>query len=42
MWYARISVNYKEISLGYFRDFNLAVKAREAAELKYYGEVKQE
>ena len=42
LWHARISVNYKEISLGYFRDFNLAVKAREAAELKYYGEVKQE
>ena len=42
LWHARISVNYKEISLGYYADFNLAVKAREAAELKYYGESKPE
>ena len=34
---ARIMVNRKEILLGYFKDFDLAVKARKAAELKYFG-----
>lgn len=42
LWHARITVNYKEISLGYYKDFNLAVQAREEGERKYFGEVKIE
>lgn len=36
-WRARINVKHKEISLGLFESFEDAVKAREAAELEYYG-----
>ena len=35
-WIARINVNKKRISLGYFENFDDAVKARKEAELKYY------
>lgn len=35
-WESRITVNGKRIHLGQFKDFNLAVKARKAAE-SYYG-----
>jgi len=35
-WRARITVGQKEISLGLFIDFNDAVAARRAAELKYF------
>lgn len=37
MWSAEIHVNNKHIRLGMFFSFNDAVKAREQAELKYYG-----
>lgn len=37
-WRARITVNYKSIFLGWFTDFNEAVKARKEAEKKYFGE----
>ena len=37
-WNTRISVNNKVISLGYFKNFDDAVKARKEAEKKYYGE----
>ena len=37
-WRARITVNKKEINLGYYDDFEDAVKARKAAEEKYFGE----
>jgi hypothetical protein len=37
-WQARIGVNYKDIHLGYFKNFDDAVKARKEAEEKYYGE----
>lgn len=37
-WYASISINKKRISLGYFSDFEEAVKARKAAEEEYFGE----
>lgn len=37
-WRARITVNYKEISLGYYNTFEDAVKARKEAEEKYFGE----
>ena len=36
-WEAYINFNKKLIKLGYFNSFNDAVKAREEAELKYYG-----
>lgn len=35
-WYASIFVNNKQIHLGSFTDFNLAVEAREDAEIKYW------
>lgn len=37
-WYARISVNGKRISIGYFNSLEEAAQARKAAEIKYYGE----
>lgn len=37
-WRSRIKVNKKEIHLGYFDDFNEAVKVRKEAEQKYFGE----
>ena len=41
IWYARIGCNKKSIHLGYFKDFDKAVKARKAAEkiIKKYGMV---
>lgn len=41
-WSAEISVNNEKIRLGLFVHFEDAVKAREEAELKYYGELKPE
>ena len=37
MWSAEIHCNGKHIRLGMFSNFEDAVKAREAAEIKYYG-----
>lgn len=37
-WRARITVEYKEIHLGYFDKFEDAAKARKDAEEKYFGE----
>lgn len=37
-WTASIRLNYRNIYLGGFSDFNAAVSARHAAELEYYGE----
>lgn len=37
-WEARIKKDYKQIHLGYFNDFEDAVKARKDAEKKYFGE----
>lgn len=37
-WCARITVNYKDIILGYFNDYEDAVEARKEAEEKYFGE----
>ena len=37
-YYTRITVDYKEIYLGTFDNFEDAVKVRKAAERKYYGE----
>lgn len=37
-WCARISVNKKVVVLGYFKNFDDAVKARKDAEKMYYGE----
>lgn len=37
-WNAYIMVNYKFKNLGYFLDFDDAVKVREDAELKYFGD----
>jgi HNH endonuclease len=36
-WYARVKVNYKLISLGYFDTRKEAIAARRAGELKYFG-----
>ena len=36
-WSAEIHVNNEHIRLGMFANFDDAVKAREEAELKYYG-----
>jgi hypothetical protein len=41
-WVAAIHVQDKQIHLGYFKRFEDAVKAREEAELKYFGELKSE
>lgn len=38
MWVARIGVNNKRIILGFFKDFEEAVKVRKEAEEKYFGE----
>ena len=40
-WGVYISVNGEFIRLGYFADFNKACEVRTAAELKYYGKVKE-
>jgi hypothetical protein len=37
-WYAYITKNYETISLGWFDDFEDAVKARKKAEEEYFGE----
>ena len=42
MWRAYIAKDGKQHSLGYFHDFNEAVKARENAELHHYGFIKEE
>jgi hypothetical protein len=41
-WIAAIVVDNRQIHLGYFVNFEDAVKAREEAEIKYYGELKPE
>jgi hypothetical protein len=41
-WAAVIMVNYRRINLGRFHEFEDAVAARRAAELKYFGEVAAE
>lgn len=41
LWAAQIGYQNKVFNLGYFEKFEDAVKAREAAELKYYGWIKQ-
>lgn len=40
-WVAYITHNNKSIALGYFNSFEDAVKARETAELKYFGFIKE-
>jgi hypothetical protein len=37
-WRARINVNGVELTLGHYRDFDEAKAAREAAEVKFFGE----
>lgn len=37
-WVAFIMVNWKHKTLGYFKDFDDAVRCREEAEYKYFGE----
>lgn len=41
-WTAAIIFENKQIHLGYFEDFDEAVKAREKAEIEYFGENKYE
>lgn len=41
-WIAAIIYNGRQIHLGYFENFDDAVKAREEAELKYFGELRPE
>lgn len=41
-WIAAIVYQQKQIHLGYFLNFEDAVKAREMAELKYFGELRPE
>lgn len=41
-WYAYISVHRKRISLGRFKDFEEAVKARKAAENEYFRPILEE
>lgn len=38
-WLSSICVNYSHKFIGYFNNFNDAVAARKAAELKYFGEI---
>lgn len=40
-WVARISINKKTINLGNFLTFEEAVKVREAAEVGYFGQIKE-
>lgn len=40
-WKVYINVNKKQINLGTYTDYELAVFVREEAELKYYGEIKE-
>lgn len=40
-WRARISLNRKEIHLGYFDTFEEALKVRKEAEVKYFGEYRR-
>lgn len=40
-WQATINVEKERIYLGSFKDYGRAVKAREAAEVKYYGYIKE-
>ena len=42
LWQARISVQGKKISLGYYHDIDDAKKARESAEEKYFLPLVQE
>lgn len=37
-WHSYIGINHKRINLGYFNNFEDAVKARKDAEIKYHGE----
>lgn len=37
-WHSRITIDGKTVSLGYYKSFDDAVKARKKAEKKYYGE----
>jgi len=37
-WIVQINIDGKQIHLGYFDDFNEAVRIRKDAEIKYYGE----
>ncbi|WP_373894447.1 hypothetical protein [Virgibacillus sp. CBA3643] len=37
-WVARITVDYKEIKLGHFEDFEDAITARRLAEIEHFGE----
>lgn len=41
LWEANIGVNYKKIHLGWFDNFCSAVGARQAAEVKYFGEFRR-
>lgn len=41
-WQAYIMLNYKHKSLGYFDNIDDAIKCRKEAELKYFGEYKDE
>lgn len=40
-FFARITVNYKSIYLGYFMDIQSAIEARRSAEVKYFGEFRR-
>ena len=37
-WWAYIDINNSRINLGYFIDYDEAVKVRKEAEIKYFGE----
>ena len=41
-WQSRISVKGRRISLGMYKSLDDAIKARQEAEIKYYGELKHE
>ena len=40
-WRAFISINKKNIHLGYYDTFEEAVRVREEAEIKYFGEYRR-